>query len=313
MELKYLGKKYTMKQVTDYIEFYKYKLLSDKYLGIKKYLTIQCPKGHLFEMTFDAFKNQGQRCPSCSPSTKLTYAEVQKRIEDRGFQLLSNIYKNSYRQKLKIKCKHNHVIQITLNSFQASNKPCYKCSGKSRYDYNYVEQFIQNTGYKLLSTTYKSCDTKLTIQCPQGHLFEKTWYKFYNKQQRCPLCLKYTDEQECRDILEKLTKKKFPTIRPDFLKNPQTKHNLELDGYCKELKLAFEYDGEQHYRPMRYRGSNKKFEKIQQLDSLKDELCKKHGIVLIRIPYFVTNKHLYIVDKIKQWRTDECKKSKDPS
>lgn len=41
--------------------------------------------------------------------------------------------------------------------------------------------------------------------------------------------------------------KKFIKSRPKWLKSPKN-HSIELDGYCSELKLAFEYNGVQHYK-----------------------------------------------------------------
>ena len=45
----------------------------------------------------------------------------------------------------------------------------------------------------------------------------------------------YYHENECKKIIETLTGKKFYKVRPDFLRNPKTGHNLELDCYNKEL------------------------------------------------------------------------------
>ena len=39
---------------------------------------------------------------------------------------------------------------------------------------------------------------------------------------------------------------RFPRCRPSFLKSPK-KRSMELDGYCPDLQMAFEYQGEQHY------------------------------------------------------------------
>jgi hypothetical protein len=55
----------------------------------------------------------------------------------------------------------------------------------------------------------------------------------------CPNCL-YKYEQLCREILEELLNKKFLKVRLKLL------NGLELDGFCEELKLGFEYQGIQH-------------------------------------------------------------------
>ena len=57
---------------------------------------------------------------------------------------------------------------------------------------------------------------------------------------------------------------------------------LEFDGYCKELKLAWEYQGRQHYEYIQH--FHKKcdsLQKQQERDSKKRELCKENGITLI--------------------------------
>ena len=58
-------------------------------------------------------------------------------------------------------------------------------------------------------------------------------------------------EEKCRKIFQELFKKEFRSVRPDWLKNPWTYQNLELDGYNPDVitnGLAFEYDGVQHSR-----------------------------------------------------------------
>ena len=53
-------------------------------------------------------------------------------------------------------------------------------------------------------------------------------------------------EEATRKLFELYCGKPFVSVRPDWLKNPQTGRNLELDGYNEELALAFEFDGEHH-------------------------------------------------------------------
>lgn len=95
-------------------------------------------------------------------------------------------------------------------------------------------------------------------------------------------------ENLCRKIFEDIFGKGFPSIRPDFLKNPTTGHNLELDGYCESLKLGFEYDGVQHAKfEKHFHKSTKDFVYQVAKDDFKTQKCKMLGIDLIRIPHYI--------------------------
>lgn len=101
------------------------------------------------------------------------------------------------------------------------------------------------------------------------------------------------NEKQCRRIVERIYGRAFPSIRPDFLKNPITGKNLELDMYNKDLKLAFEYNGVQHYKytPF-FHKSHKDFEKQKAYDNYKKSICEHLGITLIAIPYTTPYKDL---------------------
>ena len=95
-------------------------------------------------------------------------------------------------------------------------------------------------------------------------------------------------EIECRRVAEMMTGKPFPKKRPDFLKNPVTSHNLEIDCFCEELKLGIEYNGKQHYKYTPYFHSSKDaFYNTRYRDEMKARLCKENGIKLIIVPYTV--------------------------
>lgn len=93
-------------------------------------------------------------------------------------------------------------------------------------------------------------------------------------------------EKESRRACMSITGKTFCKTRPRFLRNPETGRNLELDGYCEELKLAFEYDGDLHsHFPNAFHRTKEEFDRQQKRDQLKNELCKVAGIRLVRIPH----------------------------
>ena len=110
-------------------------------------------------------------------------------------------------------------------------------------------------------------------------------------------------EMISRLALESIYKTKFPKARPDFLKNPETNYNLELDGYCEDLQIAFEYQGIQHYTyPNRYHKSEEEFRHQVKKDKFKLEICDKSGIYLITIPYNVPHNQIYnyIVERLPE-------------
>ena len=47
-------------------------------------------------------------------------------------------------------------------------------------------------------------------------------------------------ERICKEVAEKIFKRPFDKIRPDFLKNDKTGRNMEIDVYNDELKLGIE-------------------------------------------------------------------------
>jgi len=97
-------------------------------------------------------------------------------------------------------------------------------------------------------------------------------------------------EVECRRVLESIFNRSFAKIRPDFLRNPVTggQCNLEIDCYNPELRLGVEYNGRQHYAYVPYFHKNKEaFYNQKYRDEMKRTKCREAGITLIEVPYTV--------------------------
>jgi hypothetical protein len=97
-------------------------------------------------------------------------------------------------------------------------------------------------------------------------------------------------EKICQKTIEQIYGVPFLSIRPQWLKNPETKCNLELDCYNDDLKLAVEYNGEQHYKWPNF--TNQTYEQfINQIrrDQYKADVCEKMGVYLITVPYNISH------------------------
>lgn len=95
-------------------------------------------------------------------------------------------------------------------------------------------------------------------------------------------------EKKCCDTLERIYGAKFTSTWPTWLRNPETNRTLELDCYNDDLKIAVEYNGIQHYKwPNFTNQSYQEFINQVRRDTLKANLCDKHGVYLITVPYNV--------------------------
>ena len=119
----------------------------------------------------------------------------------------------------------------------------------------------------------------------------------------CPLCPHSKGERTSRYIFEDLLGKEFPPSRPKFLEG------LHLDGYNKELQLAFEFHGQQHFQvvPKHFHPNGKTDLTSQQLrDQKKRDICKEQGICLIEISYDIDLYNFIQGSLIKNGYLQDC-------
>jgi len=84
----------------------------------------------------------------------------------------------------------------------------------------------------------------------------------------------------------------------------------------KLLKIAFEYNGRQHYEIVEHwEGTAEKLAKQQEHDQIKIKECFKRGIILIVIPFTLkTKKEIreFIYNELSDWTLDDYSDSNLP-
>lgn len=265
--------------IKKYIELFDYELLSSEYWNNQSKLSLKCPLGHEFKMTYGHFQ-QGQRCPHCNKCKKLTYEEVKRYIEDFKYKLLSNIYENT-KEKLLIECPEKHIFEMNFHNFKQRQR-CPHCKGVARHTLEEVKQYIEAFDYILLSEMYVNNKEKLFIQCPHGHKYEVNFHSF-EQGARCPICNVSKGEQKIINWLNK-NNIKYIYNQPYFddLKGINGGF-LRPDFILPDYKIWIEYDGEFHYKEV-YKNDDYKTTQIH--DEIKNEYARKNEWKLIRIPYW---------------------------
>lgn len=98
----------------------------------------------------------------------------------------------------------------------------------------------------------------------------------------------------CKQYIEFVFERPFKKCRPPFLYNAVTDDYLELDMYNSDMNVAIEYNGRQHYEyvPFLHSNSRTNFHNQKYRDEKKKELCIKHNVSLIIVPYTVPHEKI---------------------
>lgn len=154
----------------------------------------------------------------------------------------------------------------------------------SKLTLEYVKSLSASFGVECISTHYSGRRGKLKFRCLEGHEFERSLDSATAAKQWCTKCSRNISEELCRFILEKSFNVKFDKFRTKY-----EGRILELDGYNKELEIAFEYNGKQHYQKTAIVRTDKALQDRFFLDALKVKYCRENSIKLLVIPHTVLN------------------------
>jgi hypothetical protein len=257
------------------------KCLSDTYMNVNIKLKWQCAEGHKpWEATPSDIKSD-KWCPDCAGNRRGTIEEMQELARQHGGKCLSDTYVNAHK-RLKWQCAEGHKPWEAIPDSIKRGTWCPECAGHI-VTIDDMHRLAEERGGKCLSDRYVDAHTNLDWECAEGHKFNA---RSNNVQQGkwCPKCSSGLGERICREFFEQLFEAKFPKSRPRWLVNAAG-NQMELDGYCRSLRLAFEHQGEQHYSlKTHYIKDRETLVRRQKDDSLKRALCHQHGIILILVP-----------------------------
>lgn len=207
---------------------------------IRSKLKWMCKHGHQWESTFNNVQ-KGHWCPTCtSMETNMSILRsAQETARHRGGQCLSKTHIPG--QALLWKCSRGHVWKSHYRKVMKGTW-CRYCNRQRPSIQDAHELAALREGVCL---SHKVEYTKLHLLwiCKNGHVF-KASFNSVQQGSWCPLCRR-KNQMECFDILKSL----FPGVYFQHEFNMKVaSRNIRLDGYSEELNLAWEYNGEQHYK-----------------------------------------------------------------
>lgn len=267
-----------------------------EFKGRESIVKIICSDLHYNTVKFDTYlrrKKDNRKCRTCEDINKMIPFEIAvKHIEDNNYRVLSTkneYYFGKYKGKLYIQCNNNHnPYWVKFTAFKNDNKRCRQCSiDKRKNSYEYVYNYIKSFGHNLLSTVYINNETPLLIKCPHGHEY-LIKFKHFVGGVRCNICNMQSGEQEIKRVLDRYNIDYDIQYKFNDCKNIR---QLPFDFiiYIDNTYILIEFDGIQHFKPMKNYGGYEHFLYRKINDGIKNEYCYFNNIPLIRIPYWDFN------------------------
>jgi len=263
----------------------KYSYDKSEYINAKTKLTITCCKHGDFVQTPDAHIYAKKGCLKCSGAKKYSTEEIIEKFKKThgnkyNYSLVD--YCGMFK-KVKIICKEHGVFEQTPKN-HIMGKECGKCHGRNKTNIEFIEEckIVHKNLYDYSKVKYKNMKTKVKIVCVKHGDFLQT-PETHLKGCGCPKCKNSKGESLIYRILIENKIGFIPQKMFDGCRNTITGKMLPFDFYLIDLNICIEYDGEQHFKKMRFKNSN--LEDIQHRDKIKTEFCKKNGIKLLRINY----------------------------
>lgn len=294
-----------------------------KYVDHGTKVIIICKEHGEFLQTPSAHSNGKQGCPICGrlksdAGRRKSLDSVLDRfrtVHGDYYDYSKVVLGNTLKEKVTIICpEHGEFLQTPHKHLL--NRGCPKCAGK--YQLTKEEWFkkakeLYDDKYDYSKTVYPpplEAKGMVTITCKEHGDFTKRAREHAgystggnkNTLGGCPMCSSSLGEKRIYNVLveygiDNIKEYTFPNTR------------YRYDFYLPKLNILIEYDGMQHYFPIRMYGGEEYLKKIVESDSIKNTLADAANIPLIRIPYTKDNVLedylLYRISQIYKYKVKE--------
>ena len=225
----------------------------------------------------------GQGCPKCGGKNKTTeeFIDEAKLLHGDKYDYSLADYKKS-KSRIKIICSIHGVFEQNPNN-HLSGAGCPKCDNKNKTTDEFIcgANEIHENRYDYSLTDYFRCKSKVKIICPVHGIFEQTPSDHLSGY-GCKFCSESKGEMK---IVKYLNENEINYVREKTFSGCRNKLPLHFDFYLPEKKILIEYDGQQHFIPVKYFGGEKNFKIGQMNDEIKNNFAKNNNIILLRINY----------------------------
>lgn len=233
-------------------------------------------------------KNELGYCDCNYKRTHWTSGKLLKYAKSEGYKLISKPNKINTNDKYEWEClEKGHITSFSIGSLKNG---CFRCFQDKRFTkLNDIENWLNDQApyiTLLPNQVWKGSHYDYDYKC---NICTGEFSKHLHNLIKFPKCKNQSrsySELLVQFYLEELLGIKFENNKKNlpFKLENRKGNKMELDGYNKKNKIAFEHHGIQHYKNYIYHDNENSLETRKRDDELKRRQCKKNGIKLIEIP-----------------------------
>ncbi|MFM2393874.1 MAG: Pacmanvirus [Bacteroidota bacterium] len=266
---------------------YKYDYSLTEYFNIRTKVKIICPIHGDF-LQYPQHHLNGKNCKKCSiDNNKLTkdvFISKSNEIHNNKYDYSLVNYINN-KTKVKIICLEHGIFEQTPNHHISASHICPKCSLKNKFtnkkDFINKALSIHKNKYDYSIIKFTNLLSNIDIICPIHGIFSQK-PKDHLKGSGCILCNNSKGENFIHSLLKE---KNIIFIQQHKFNDCKLERCLLFDFYLPDYNICIEYQGKQHFEPIKYFGGIEKFEKGCLRDKIKKEYCLNNNITLFIIKY----------------------------
>lgn len=295
---------------------------SEEYYNNRTPLNFLCKScGERFVNTAFHWKKteNGKNCLHCKKrlkvqdnSSKQTFINACKKIHRDYYQYELLPENFNAKEKIQVICPKHGPFTTTADAHKNRGTGCPHCKIEKITTVNRSSRsiFIEKANkkhehkYNYSFVKYINAKTPVSIICPQHGVFEQT-PDSHLRGNGCPVCT--TTSKPVQQILKILKRHKveYRTEHSfEYCPRGEGGRTLRFDVFIPSFNLCVEYDGPQHFSPIKFgsqtdEDAQRNFEITQKHDSIKTAFCENNNVDLIRIPFTDKNPDATVINYIK--------------
>lgn len=196
----------------------------------------------------------------------------------------------------KCKCDCGNITTVSRDSLRAGRTISCGCFRKEKSAItlsnisknSYIDETGNRYGKLLVLKKIQNNTTRngarWLCQCDCGNLKEVMGVDLRNHIVSSCGCLGKSKGEYCIEQL--LIQNNIPYCKEytQLIQNKKLRFDFAII-FNNKIKYLIEFDGEQHFKQIKYFGGQNSFNQLQRNDMAKNQWCKENNIPLIRIPY----------------------------